>query len=204
MRRVKKRTTKWRKIGNLILITAIIIILYPLLTDFYAWYEQAQLNKQYQYLHVVGFENDDNPGELEPNLAWAILKIPDIGLVTPVIAGTSREKLAKAPGWYTETALPGDGNTAIAGHRTMHGGTFSKLSKLTPGNRIVLTYDNYLYHYQVESVKTIASDDWSVIEACGYPALTLTTCISDNQDQRLSVRAKLIKTESIIEENLEI
>lgn len=182
--------------ANIIFITAAVVALYPLLTDFYARYQQSQLSEQYQHLIAIsgGSEaaapDEDESPTIDPKLVWAMLEIPDINVKSPVIKGTSPETLAKAPGWYTESALPGEGNTTIAGHRTMYGGTFRDLAKLKPDCVITLTYNQHLYQYRVQEVAVIQSNDWSVVEDYGYPALTLTTC-TGSDEKRLAVRARL-------------
>jgi sortase (surface protein transpeptidase) len=47
------------------------------------------------------------------NIGLAILEIPAINLTATVVEGTSKYSLAKGPGWYSESALPGEGNTAM-------------------------------------------------------------------------------------------
>lgn len=200
MARNRRQSVKWKRLANIILVTAAVVALYPLLTDFYAWYQQSQLSEQYQQIinitdsSVAAAPGDDESPAIDPELVWAMLEIPDIEVKSPVVKGTSQETLAKAPGWYTETALPGEGNTAIAGHRTMYGGTFRDLAKLKPDCVIKLTYNQQLYRYRVQEVAIIHSDDWSVVKDCGYPALTLTTC-TGGDDKRLALRARLIEEE---------
>lgn len=122
----------------------------------------------------------------------ARIEIPAIKVSAAVVRGTALAALAKGPGWYEESALPGEGNTAIAGHRTMYGAWFRNTDKLKAGDVINIIYDGQVYEYRVEKVFPISSTDWSVIEPCGYPALTLTTCHPPGSAvQRLVVRAKL-------------
>jgi sortase A len=110
-----------------------------------------------------------------------------------VLRGTTTEILNKGPGWYEESALPGQGNTAIAGHRTMHGAWFRHLDSLNTGDEIKLTFDGWVYNYTVEKVFPISNNDWSVINPTAYPALTLTTCHPvGSAAQRLVVRAALV------------
>ncbi|MEQ8173437.1 MAG: class E sortase [Syntrophomonadaceae bacterium] len=131
-----------------------------------------------------------NSGEIAP---WAQLGIPELGLKLVVVEGTSQEALALGPGWYTQTVLPGQGNTAIAGYRTMYGGPFRNIHELTIGNTIALTYHNQVYRYKVEQVDSIGSDDWTLSNPCGYNALTLATCTPEGQDKRVAVRARMIE-----------
>jgi len=126
----------------------------------------------------------------------AILEIPTLNLTTVVLKGTSQDVLAKAPGWYEESVLPGQGNTAIAGHLNTYGSWFRNLNKLKPGEEIILKLDDQSYLYQVEKVYPVQSTDWSIVEPCGYSALTLSTCIANDRSRRLIVRARQITINS--------
>ena len=133
------------------------------------------------------------PGTAPAEFKGARIEIPAIRVSATVVRGTALASLAKGPGWYEESALPGEGNTAIAGHRTMYGAWFRNTDKLTSGDVINIIYDGQVYEYRVEKVFPISNNDWSVIEPCGYSALTLTTCHPPGSAvQRLVVRAKLV------------
>ncbi len=133
------------------------------------------------------------PGTATAEFKGARIEIPAIKVSATVVRGTTLASLAKGPGWYEESALPGEGNTAIAGHRTMYGAWFRNTDKLKTGDVVNIIYDGQVYEYRVEKVFPIANTDWSVIEPCGYPALTLTTCHPPGSAvQRLVVRAKLV------------
>jgi sortase A len=53
-----------------------------------------------------------------PGSAYAIIRIPSIGIDYVVVEGTDYESLKKGPGHYPDTADPwdGSGRVAIAGH----------------------------------------------------------------------------------------
>jgi len=122
------------------------------------------------------------------------IEIPALELSAVVFEGTDKAVLAKGPGWYKESVLPGEGNTAIAGHRTTYGAWFRHVDKLEEGDEIIIGYDSRGYTYRVERVFPVAKNDWSVIDPCGYPALTLTTCHpAGSARQRLIVRAALVE-----------
>ena len=73
----------------------------------------------------------------------AELQIPKISLQQFVVSGTNEDDLAKGPGHYLGTAMPGQaGNVAIAGHRTTHGAPFNRLAELAIGDPIYLTAAN--------------------------------------------------------------
>ena len=213
---LKKRN---HKMSLVLIIAGVLLMLYPLCTYGYAWYEQYKLQTTLESSVGTGDENqleagnnqpgisDASGGEESPvpegappdetavggNFDEALLEIPSINLKVAVLSGTTQAVLAKAPGWYEESALPGQGNTAIAGHRTMHGAFFRHLNSLKAGDKIILTYDGKDYEYKVEKVFPVAKNDWSVIKPCGYPALTLTTCHPvGSSRQRLVVRAALV------------
>ena len=194
MVRVRTRRNRWKKTGMFFIIIAVVIFLYPLLTDINAWISQGeyqdQLEQQSGLADAYGGLIMPNSGGIAP---WAQLEIPELGIKLVVVEGTSQEALAAGPGWYTQSALPGQGNTSIAGHRTMYGGPFRNIHQLTAGSTITLTYHNQVYRYQVEQVDSIDSDDWTMINPCGYNALTLTTCTPEGQDKRIAVRARMIE-----------
>lgn len=123
------------------------------------------------------------------------LEIPDIHLSTIVVSGTSQNALYDGPGWYEESAYPGKGNTAIAGHNNMYGSWFRNIKKLQPGNEIYISYKGKKYTYTVEKVFPIATNDWSVITPTKDSVLTLTTC--HTKTERLACRAVLTATTEI-------
>jgi sortase A len=85
-------------------------------------------------------------------------------------------------------------NVCIAGHRTTYGAWFRHVDKLEEGDEILLDYDGTSYAYQVEKVFIVAKNDWSITEAVGYSALTLTSCHPlRSSKQRIVVRAKLME-----------
>lgn len=192
MARVRARRNRWKNTGMFFILIAAGILLYPFFTDINAWISQGEYRVQMQQqsgsIDATGGLIMPNSGGIAP---WAQLEIPELGLKLVVFEGTSQEALALGPGWYTQTALPGQGNTAIAGHRTMYGGPFRDIHELTAGNDITLTYHNQVYNYKVEKVESIESSDWSMINPCGYNALTLTTCTPEGQDKRVAVRARM-------------
>jgi sortase A len=61
------------------------------------------------------------------------IQIPAAGVDWVFVQGTERDDLAKGPGHYPSTPLPGQvGNAAIAGHRTTHGAPFYNVDRLRP------------------------------------------------------------------------
>lgn len=202
------RNKKWFSIlSTVCILGGIILILYPPFTSFYSRMQQNQLaqdfeqeeetqQQKYQSPIIFNLHQEETPKEQpkqEPKQkAIFLLNIPSIRVSVGVVEGTRPNNLRVGPGWYPQSALPVQGNTAIAGHLNVYGSWFRNLKKLKSGDKITLTYKSEKFVYSVERVFPIESTDWSVIEPCGYPALTLTTCDPQGSpDKRLAVRARL-------------
>lgn len=191
--------------GILIIILGILLMLYPLFTDLYSntlqanrWtdYRKGELGlKDGEETPVILKGRNDGGWEVSDRTNKAttftegLLRIPAIELSALVLCGTSQEILKQGLGWYENSALPGEGNTAIAGHRTMHAGLFRNLNKLKAGDLIYLEFAGYVYRYRVANLYQVEYTDWSVIEPCDYIALTLTTCVKGDAEHRQVVRA---------------
>ena len=109
----------------------------------------------------------------------AHLQIPKISLDQYVVSGTAEADLAKGPGHYLGTAMPGQaGNVAIAGHRTTHGAPFNRLAELAIGDPVYLTTSSgKTLTYIVSAVPVAVSpSDVTVLNNFGDDRITLTTC----------------------------
>ncbi|MDX3375173.1 class E sortase [Streptomyces sp. ME02-6991-2A] len=141
--------------------------------------------------------------------AYAVLRIPRIGLTAPVAEGTSKGGVLDRGyvGHYTRTAQAGRaGNFALAGHRNTHGEPFRRLDRLRRGDRITVETRDAVYTYTVDkSLARTAPSDSGVIApvprsnittSAGYSEpgyyLTLTTCTPEFSSRyRLVVWGKL-------------
>ncbi|MFE6975661.1 class E sortase [Streptomyces sp. NPDC057682] len=141
--------------------------------------------------------------------AYAVLRIPRIGLTAPVAQGISKHGVLDKGyvGHYPRTAQPGAaGNFALAGHRNTHGEPFRYINRLRVGDRITVETRDAVYTYTVD--KTLARTqpgDGGVIAAVprsnikpytGYRTagsyVTLTTCTPEFTSRyRLVVWGKL-------------
>jgi LPXTG-site transpeptidase (sortase) family protein len=109
----------------------------------------------------------------------AHLQIPKIALDQFVVSGTDESDLAKGPGHYLGTAMPGQaGNVAIAGHRTTHGAPFNRLAELSIGDPVYLTAANGERTTYIVSAAPVpvSPRDVTVLNNFGDDRLTLTTC----------------------------
>ncbi|WP_190156820.1 class E sortase [Streptomyces litmocidini] len=142
--------------------------------------------------------------------AFAVLRIPRLGLTVPVAEGVSKRSVLDKGyvGHYPGTAAPGSvGNFALAGHRNTHGEPFRYIDRLRDGDRISVRTRARTYVYRVDRVlPSTAPRDVGVIRdvprslvrpSYGYDApgayLTLTTCTPEfSSAYRLVVWAKLV------------
>ncbi|MEU6823645.1 class E sortase [Streptomyces atriruber] len=141
--------------------------------------------------------------------AYAVLRIPRIGIRVPVAEGVSKGGVLNKGyvGHYPRTAQPGrGGNFALAGHRNTHGEPFRYINRLRDGDEVSVATKDAVYTYVVD--KTLAqtsAHDGGVIRSVprsdvrkgyGYSApgyyITLTTCTPEYTSKyRLVVWGKL-------------
>ncbi len=148
--------------------------------------------------------------------AFAVLRIPRLGLTVPVAHGVSKRSVLDKGyvGHYPGTAAPGrTGNFALAGHRNTHGEPFRYVNRLARGDVISVRTRGATYTYRVDQIlPRTAPRDVGVVRAVprsivspsyGYDAagayLTLTTCTPEfSSAYRLVVWAKLVPSSGSI------
>ncbi|MFD9265161.1 class E sortase [Streptomyces goshikiensis] len=125
--------------------------------------------------------------------AYAVLRVPRLGLVVPVAQGIDKRGVLDKgyAGHYPGTAAPGaPGNFALAGHRNTHGEPFRYVNRLRAGDELIVDVRGQRFVYVVG--KTLAQTterDTGVIAPVprslvkpdagyGEPGayITLTTC----------------------------
>lgn len=121
-----------------------------------------------------------------------------------VVEGVSLDVLRAGPGHYPESDRPGgEGNLAIAGHRTTYGSPFWSMDELAEGDMIhVLDREGreWVYAYREQRIVT-PTDTWVVGQdplESGAPTITLTTC-----HPRGSARQRLIAWGELIGDPIE-
>ena len=133
----------------------------------------------------------------------AKLLIPTIDLDWYVVQGVGKDDLAKGPGHFRETPMPGQlGNAAIAGHRTTHGAPFGDLNELAPGDLITVIMANGsgTFTYSVTGTVIVSPSEYAaVIPTVDFSVATLTlaTCHPEyTSKQRMIVQAMLVPEQS--------
>ena len=129
------------------------------------------------------------PSREDPTLA--LLEIPTIHLVAPVLNGTDGLTLNHGVGRIAGTAMPGQGgNLALAGHRDSY---FRGLKDLQRGDPIRLRTHGGVDTYSVDRFEIVSPENVSVLKTTEEPSLTLITCYPfrflGNAPQRFVVTA---------------
>lgn len=141
--------------------------------------------------------------------AYAVLRIPRIGLTVPIAEGIGRAAVLNKGyvGHYPRTAQPGQaGNVALAGHRNTHGEPFRRLDEVRRGDTVRVDTADARYTYVIErTLPRTSPADGTVIARVPYSSahpryrytepgyyLTLTTCTPEFTSRyRLVVWARL-------------
>ena len=133
----------------------------------------------------------------------ARMRIAKIDLDIYVVEGVGTKDLAKGPGHFRETPMPGQlGNAAIAGHRTTHGAPFGDLDELQPGDLITVEMANGagLFTYSVTGTIIVSPSEYAAVIPTVDPTiatLTLATCHPKwTSRQRMIVQAILVPEQS--------
>ncbi|CAN5219153.1 hypothetical protein BH20ACT3_BH20ACT3_05870 [soil metagenome] len=122
------------------------------------------------------------------------IRLPTIGVTRVVVSGIGLDQLARGPGHYPESPLPGqEGNVAIAGHRTTFGQPFHNVDQLEPGDQILTTTVQGEFVYEVEGIEIVEPDEVRVLEDQGDNRMTLIACHPKySLAQRIIVHAVLV------------
>lgn len=106
--------------------------------------------------------------------AIAVLAIPAIDLVAPVMEGTDASTLNHAVGRIQGTAHFGEeGNIGLAAHRDSF---FRGLKDVKPGDTIELRARDGRNIYTIDHTQIVTPSDVSVLRSHAAPSLTLVTC----------------------------
>ncbi len=136
---------------------------------------------------------DREAGDGREGRAYAVLRIPRLGLVVPVAQGVDKRAVLDKgyAGQYPGTAGPGErGNFALAGHRNTHGEPFRHINRLRAGDELIVDMRGRRYTYVVGKIlsqtterdtgviapvpRSVVKPDQGYSEPGAY--ITLTTC----------------------------
>jgi sortase A len=189
-----------RKIGTLLLITAVLAFAFPYLMQMGGQRDEkihlAKIEKELLYqkqslLPISQTQSTKDASKKEPPQAssipsfeeegvlWGSIQIPKIHLKIPLFVGTSEPLLRKGAGILIGTNYPGDfGNSAIAGHRShVFGRLFHRLDELSAGDEVTVHTTDGLFVYIVYQTFIAEPTDLSVLNPMpDQKILTLITC----------------------------
>jgi LPXTG-site transpeptidase (sortase) family protein len=172
-------------VASMVATAAAFLIVYPL-------YPQIQYNVS----QTIGSVQSANNALAQSPVATANeLRIPKIGVRTPVLESDSLDILNKKEGvWHQSGTLNAD-NFVLAGHRWKYlppnTSTFYNLNKLVAGDTIVIDWFQRRYIYTVKQVLTVSQDRTDLIQPTAEPRVTLYTCNDKKESERIVVIADL-------------
>lgn len=107
-----------------------------------------------------------------------VLKIPRLGVDSPVQDGTTGRHLAKGPGLYRYSQLPGNtpASIAITAHRDIGGKEFYYIDRLGPGDLFYLVYKSKIYTYLYRETTVVDAGDWKPIAHQAGAQLSIISC----------------------------
>lgn len=192
MEKIEKR--KRIRITIAITLSFFVLLAFFLVYHFYTNRNKENKNSDTINPETSGYQTESNS-----------IIIPKIDLNSKIYDDTTPGAvtdsfLNKGPSYYNEnTDKPGQGNTVIFGHSALtkeHDAPFSRIGKqeLSLNDEIILTdKDNHIYKYTITEIKTVDSNDFSVIQPTEKPTVTIITCIAPDypKDKRLLIRGSL-------------
>jgi sortase A len=150
-------------------------------TSLYTAQQQETLREEIHTRIERGGREPASRSPTVPGHAYAVIRIPDVGVNAVAVEGTDLESLKRGPGHYEDTANPWQqgGRVAIAGHRTTYGAWFWDLNELETGDAIVLRHERGTTRYRVTATEILtptAENASRVLRQTTRPTLVLTTC----------------------------
>jgi sortase A len=127
------------------------------------------------------------------------LRIPAIGLRTPVFEGVNEDALREGPGHWPGTPGPGEpGNSVLSGHRSTETRPFLYLDRLSAGDRITITRGGEVFRYAVDDVTIVPQAGYVryVLQKPANPRTRMVTLFACNpltaHYERIVVRARAL------------
>jgi sortase A len=185
--------------GVALLAAALVMLGYPVYTDFVHNNLQGQLSKE---LNSAAIRQAYLSGNIRTGQSLTRLEIPKLGVNVVVVQGIDDHSLEAGAGHYPATPLPCDiGDVAIAGHRTTYGKPLANIDRLAPGDTIILKtpIGSCVYRVTVDPF-VVEPDDWAVVaNTPGQHTLTLTACHpKGSAAHRLIIKAQMVSSETTV------
>ncbi len=120
------------------------------------------------------------------------LLLPRFHFSVPVRVGFDQRMLARGPGWFPGSRLPGEGRLVyIAGHHRTHGAPFRYVAHLHRGDAVVIATPYATATYAVTRRTTVSQTDFAVLRSPAHELLRLQTSTVPASSRRIVVTARL-------------
>ncbi len=189
-----------RGIGQTLITAGLVVLLFVVYEVYVTNYFADQAQTKVKHALTKYWQNHKDPlltlpdgkvAKLATGVGIANLYIPRLGrdFARTIVEGTSDADLAKGPGHYESTALPGQlGNFAVAGHRVGKGEPFLNLDQLRAGDAVIVETESHWYVYRVKG----ANGDITAADSDGIPGreivapgdATVLLAVPDHLDTR--------------------
>jgi sortase A len=168
-----------RGVGQTLITAGVVVLLFVVyevyITDIFSHAAQSKVHSKLEQEWAKGVNPllalpGSKSATIPTGTGIANLYIPRLGkdYAFTIVEGTGASSLAKGPGHYVHTALPGQvGDFAIAGHRVGKGEPFLNLDKLRPGDAVIVETETDWYVYRIKG--DVATGNLAVSTPDGIP-----------------------------------
>ena len=128
-------------------------------------------------------------GFLLSNGAIGKISIPAIGVKNYYLwEGATTSSMNKGLGHFATTSV-WDGNVGLCGHNRGAKYIIGAIKDMNIGDKVIYTTSEGTRTYEVETIKKIQSDDWSMLEATADNRITMITCVARDSTHRWCLQA---------------
>jgi sortase A len=118
-----------------------------------------------------------DPEAAEPVIELGTIDIPKLGLHLTMSEGITLATLARGPGHWPGTAMPGEvGNVVVAGHRVTHTRPFRDIDELVPGDEVIFDVAGVRSVYRMVASEIVDPTAMRVIDQTPARTATLFAC----------------------------
>ncbi|HEY2331302.1 MAG TPA: class E sortase [Acidimicrobiales bacterium] len=118
-----------------------------------------------------------DPNAVDPVIHLGTIEIPKLHLQVPMDEGITLGTLARGPGHWPGSALPGQvGNVVVAGHRVTHTHPFRDIDELAIGDQVVFATPGGRFVYRVTSSEVVPPTAIHIVDQTTASTATLFAC----------------------------
>lgn len=116
----------------------------------------------------------------------AILELERLGIKVSIAQGIDKDVLHISAGHFPGTAMPGQGNFAIAGHSSMvYTCLFNDLHKAVVGDKIIVTTRTGRHKYLISEIKVVSPTDTELLNPTRESIISIITCTNKGRERLL-------------------